>query len=48
MSGEFWGFVVAGYGVTVAAIGGYAVWVLRRGRRLSKLVPPEERRWTST
>lgn len=48
MSGEFWGFVVAGYGVTLVALGSYTIWVLRKGRRLSKLVRPEERRWTST
>lgn len=45
---DFWGFVVAGYAATGLALGGYAVWVLRRGRQLSKVVPPEERRWTST
>jgi heme exporter protein CcmD len=45
---DYWGYVVAGYGAAFLALGGYAVWVVRRGRRLSKLVPPEERRWTST
>ena len=29
-------YVFAGYGVTAAAIAGYAAWVLARGRRLSK------------
>ncbi len=45
---DYWGFVVAGYGAALVALGGYALWTLRRGRRLAKLVPPEERRWTST
>jgi heme exporter protein CcmD len=48
VSGDFWGFVVAGYGITILALGGYAIWVVRKGRRLSKRVPPGERRWTST
>ena len=29
-------YVLAGYGITAAAIAGYAAWVLGRGRRLSK------------
>jgi heme exporter protein CcmD len=29
-------YVWAGYGVTVAALGGYTAWLLRRGRRLRK------------
>ena len=45
---SYWGFVVAGYGATLVALGSYAIWVLRKGRRLSQAVPPEERRWTST
>jgi heme exporter protein CcmD len=45
---DYWGFVVVGYAVTLAALGSYAIWVLRKGRRLSKAIPPGERRWTST
>jgi hypothetical protein len=30
-------YVVAGYAATVAGLGGYAVWVLRRGRALERL-----------
>jgi heme exporter protein CcmD len=45
---DYWSFVVAGYGAAFLALGGYAVWVVRRGRRLSRLVDPGERRWTST
>lgn len=29
-------YVVAGYGITVAAIGGYAAWLVRRGRKLAR------------
>ena len=30
---------------TFAAVGLYSLWVVRRGRKLSKVVPPDERRW---
>ena len=33
------GYVLAGYGVTVGTLGLYAVWVLRRGRALSRSIP---------
>ena len=39
------GYVVAGYAVTLLGVGGYAAWVLVRGRRLSARVPEERRRW---
>jgi heme exporter protein CcmD len=29
-------YVLAGYGITALAIGGYAAWVLARGRRLTR------------
>ena len=29
-------YVVAGYGITAVALGGYAVWVLARARRLTR------------
>jgi heme exporter protein CcmD len=29
-------YVLAGYGITLVAIAGYAAWVLRRGRKLTK------------
>ena len=29
-------YVYAGYGITLVAIGGYAVWMLRRGRVLTR------------
>lgn len=40
------GYVAAGWIATFGAIGVYATAVIRRGRRLSAVVPPEERRWS--
>jgi hypothetical protein len=40
-----WGYVVAGWSVTVVVIAAYAAWVIVRGRSLSRQVPPEDRRW---
>ncbi len=40
------GYIAVGWGGTAALIGAYAIWVLRRGRSLSRQVPPEERRWS--
>ena len=38
-------YAVAGYVITVGGLGGYAAWILVRGRRLSTRVPAERRRW---
>jgi len=40
------GYIAAGWLGTAALVGGYALLVVRRGRRLSRMVPPEERRWS--
>lgn len=40
-----WSYIIAGYVATLGGLGGYAAWVLLRGRRLSRQVPPEDRRW---
>lgn len=40
------GYVAAGWTATFALLGGYAFTVVRRGRTLSRQVPPEERRWS--
>ena len=40
-----WGYVIAGWVTVVAGLGGYATWVLMRGRRLSAQVAPDRRRW---
>lgn len=39
------GFVAASYLVTVGAVVGYVVHILRAGRRVSQQVAPEQRRW---
>jgi len=39
------GYVAVGYVAVFGSISGYAWWMLRRGRRLSRKVPPEARRW---
>jgi hypothetical protein len=40
------GYVGAAWAGAFALVGGYALVVLRRGRKLSRRVPPEERRWS--
>lgn len=40
-----WVYVGVTWGATAAVVGGYAYWVLRRGRELSKRVPEDQRRW---
>ncbi len=39
-------FVVSSYVVTLAGIAGYALYVVTRGRRAARHVPPEDRPWT--
>lgn len=38
-------YVGAGYVTVFGSIAGYAWWTLRKGRRLSRDVPGEDRRW---
>ncbi|MDD9370627.1 MAG: hypothetical protein PV358_10990 [Acidimicrobiales bacterium] len=40
------GYVAAVWLGAAALFGGYAVTILRRGRKLSRQVPTEERRWS--
>lgn len=40
-----WPLILICYGVTLAALGGYAVYLVRRGRRASAAVPATRRRW---
>jgi hypothetical protein len=40
------GYVAAGWIGAGIVLGGYAVSLVRRGRKLSRQVPPEERRWS--
>ncbi len=42
---SYGGYILVGYAATVAAVGGYTLRVLTRGRALSRRVPPEDRRW---
>jgi hypothetical protein len=39
------GYLLVGWGVTLAVGTAYAVNLVRRGRRLSARVPAERRRW---
>jgi len=39
------GYIVVAWVGTFLAVGVYALWVLQRGRALSKQVAPEQRRW---
>jgi heme exporter protein CcmD len=41
------GYAVAAYAITFGTLGGYAAWILVRGRRMSARVAPERRRWSS-
>ncbi len=40
------GYVIAGWIITVGVLGAYGATLVRRGRKLSRIVPPEERRWS--
>jgi hypothetical protein len=38
-------YIIGAWGVTFGAVAVYAAAVIRRGRRLSKVVPADRRRW---
>lgn len=40
-----WWYVAAGWGIVLLVLVGYSIYLLRRGRSLSRRVPPEDRRW---
>ena len=40
------GYIAAGWAISLAALGAYAVRTVRRGRSLAERVPPEDRRWS--
>lgn len=40
-----WGYVALGWAVTAAGLGTYVAVLVKRGRMLSRRVPPGERRW---
>jgi len=42
------GYIIAGWGISLGAIGLYAWSIVRRGRILSSQVPADKRRWISS
>ena len=42
------GYLIAGWGISLGAIGLYATSVIRRGKAMSVRVPVERRRWITT
>lgn len=40
------GYIAAGWGISLAVLGGYALRTLLRGRSLARRVPREEQRWS--
>jgi len=40
------GFLAAGWGISLAVFGAYALRTVRRGRSLAAQIPPEARRWS--
>ncbi len=40
------GFILASWLLTAVAVGAYALWVVRRGRHLTRHVDREELPWT--
>ena len=42
------GYLIAGWGIVLAAIAVYAVALTRRGRAIASRVPAERRRWITT
>jgi len=40
------GYVAVTWGLSFVLIGGYALTLVARGRKLSRQVPPEARRWS--
>jgi len=41
----FWAYVAMAWGITAVVLIAYAIWIIVRGRALSRRVPPEDRRW---
>lgn len=40
------GYVAAGWAIPLVLLGGYALRTIRRGQKLSRQVPAEDRRWS--
>jgi hypothetical protein len=45
MSFTQFGYVYLGWGVVFAALTSYSLWLIFRGRKLSRTLPPDERTW---
>ncbi|NNE72412.1 MAG: cytochrome c biogenesis protein CcsA [Acidimicrobiales bacterium] len=43
-----WGYIFAGWGLSLTVLALYGLFLVREGRRLTQAVPPERRRWTTT
>lgn len=43
---DAWSYVAAGYLLAFGSILGYAAWVVVRGRRVGRQLPPEDRSWS--
>jgi heme exporter protein CcmD len=41
-----WGYVSLAWGITAVVLVLYSIWIIVRGRTLSRRLPPEDRRWT--
>ena len=39
------GYVLGGYGLVLGTFASYAAWTITRGRKLSRRLPEEQRRW---
>lgn len=42
-----WTYVTASYAITIGLLGGYTAWLLKKGRKVGKQLPPEDRKWSS-
>ncbi len=38
-------YIASAWIATFSSVGLYSLWVVLRGRKLSRMVPPDERRW---
>lgn len=43
---DAWVYVGASYATAVVLIGGYAAWLLAKGKKVTRQLPPEDRRWS--
>lgn len=44
-AGNFWAYVGAGYGACAAVLIAYSARTITRARRISRQLPPDQRRW---